>query len=166
MGKYTVKATSKSSSKVCFGYILDTIRVDSITLFGIVTKKDLVKMKTFDLSLEFAMTLVLPYIRQRSMSGLQNDIKFKINLILQNFKLLSALEVRPSSSQSPSESAIIHDRVSMTKRICHLCLKEIRGDGYKAKRNKLSQLDQQCQHCGEAVCKRHKISICKNHGIN
>ena len=45
-------------------------------------------------------------------------------------------------------------------RRCKTCLADICGSGYEIARHSMANQSQQCQHCGQAVCKSHQVLLC------
>ena len=71
---YTVRSQSNSWDLVSFYYILDTIRVNSKTLFCIKKGLDVKKENTFNLAFELAKVLTCPFIEQRRINGLGKSV--------------------------------------------------------------------------------------------
>ena len=63
---YTTRAKTLRWSTLGFYYMLDTIRVNSKSLWCIKHGKDPKKANTFDVGLDLAHSLVMPFIQQRS----------------------------------------------------------------------------------------------------
>ena len=61
---YTVRSQSNRWDLVAFYYILDTIHVNSKTLFYIKKDLDVKKENTFDLAFELVKSLTYPFIEQ------------------------------------------------------------------------------------------------------
>ena len=59
---YTVRSQSNRWDLVAFYYILDTIRVNSKTLFCIKKGLDVKKENTFDLAFELVKNLTYPFV--------------------------------------------------------------------------------------------------------
>ena len=59
---YTVRSQSNRWDLVAFYYILDTIRVNSKTLFCIKKGLDVKKENTFDLAFELVKSLTYPFV--------------------------------------------------------------------------------------------------------
>ena len=78
---YPTRAKTLRWSTLGFYYMLDTIRVNSKFLWYIKHGKDPKKDNTFDLGLDLAHSLVMPFIQQRSLVGLRKPLLKKINYI-------------------------------------------------------------------------------------
>ena len=68
---YTTRAKTLRWSTLGFYYMLDTIRVNSKSLWCIKHGKDPKKANIFDVGLDLAHSLVMPFIQQRSLVGLR-----------------------------------------------------------------------------------------------
>ena len=71
---YTTRAKTLRWSTLGFYYMLDTIRVNSKSLWCIKHGKDPKKANTFDVGLDLAHSLVMPFIQQRSLVGLRKPL--------------------------------------------------------------------------------------------
>ena len=78
MGTYTTKSKSQKWSRVAFSYLLETIRVNSSTLFELNKNHDPKLANSFNFSYEFATQLVMPHILRRPRSGLSSEVVKKI----------------------------------------------------------------------------------------
>ena len=78
---YTTRAKTLRWSTLGFYYMLDTIRVNSKSLWCIKHGKDPKKANTFGVGLDLAHSLVMPFIQQRSLVGLRKPLLKKINYI-------------------------------------------------------------------------------------
>ena len=78
MGTYTTKSKSQKWSRVAFSYLLDTIRVNSSTLFELNKNHDPKLANSFNFSYEFATQLVMPHILRRPRNGLSSEVVKKI----------------------------------------------------------------------------------------
>ena len=67
---------------IAFYYILDTIRVNSKTLFCIKKGLDVKKENTFDWAFELAKSLKYPFIEQQRINGLRKSVTQKIDFVL------------------------------------------------------------------------------------
>lgn len=73
---YSVKASSRKWTMVVFSYLLDTVRVNSTTLFAINKKLDPKKCNAFNYTFNVAERLVvLQMKRKKRVSLLSNIIK-------------------------------------------------------------------------------------------
>ena len=61
---------------------MDTIRVNSKTLFCIKKGLDVKKENSFDLAFELAKSLTYPFIEQQIINGLGNSVTRKIDFVL------------------------------------------------------------------------------------
>ena len=62
-----------------------------------------------------------------------------------------------------NEEEFPHPRSDGSKGNCHKCQEDIRGEGYKAKKQKLSNVRKRCQKCGARLCDSHAVLVCTNH---
>ena len=70
---------------VAFYYILDTIRVNSNTVYNIANNVPKNKQNSFEFGVELCDSLIIPFIKQRPKNGLSKSIVQKINLALQEY---------------------------------------------------------------------------------
>jgi len=127
-----------------FYYMLDTIRVNSKTLWCLKHNKDLSKTKTFDVGYELANSLVMPFIQQRSLAGLRKPTLKKLNYLL-------GTESAPKLAFEKK-----HERFGDRRR-CRVCLSKCTT---KAEKSNMKRPTQQCQVCAECVCDDHSLCIC------
>ena len=79
---YTVRYQRNRWNLVAFCYILNTIRVNSKTLFCIKKGLDVKKENTFDLAFELAKSITYLFIEQRRINGLGKSVTRKIDFVL------------------------------------------------------------------------------------
>ena len=144
---YTTRAKTNRWALLSFYYMLDTIRVNSKTLWCLKHKKTLNKTSTFEVGFELANALAMPFIQQRKVNGLRKPTLKKIDYVLDKAgdTPKAAIEKR-------------HERHGDRKR-CRICLKNCVS---KAEKSNMKRPTQQCQCCGECICDDHSICVCDN----
>lgn len=150
MGSYTTKAKSRKWTKVAFSYLLDTIRVNASTIYAMVNKTDPKKVNSFEFGCELADALVHPFISTRSLSGLSQSVRHKIELYLRQ------------KQEREESNSFDYDYLSDQRKRCRMCMNEASGIDQKSKKDKLPKMRSTCQKCGETVCRDHTISFCKS----
>ena len=93
-------------------------------------------------------------IRRRSKVGLSKNIIMKINLTLEDDEEIDA---------SCSSNGVTLPGKAEKKGYCFQCIDNIKGDGYNAKKAKLSQTKNLCQLCGDRCCSTHMKTVCDKH---
>ena len=121
---------------VALFYMLDTIRVNSKTIWCIKQGPDVQKFKSFDFAWELAMQLLKPFIRSRNISGLPRMTLERMERVLGE-----KIQVAPHADE---------------RRRCKQCEK---GSSKQEKSN-LLKTKQNCKSCGIVVCRQHSIHLC------
>ena len=152
MGSYTCKAKSRKWSMVAFYYLLDTIRVNSNTVYNIANNVPKNKQNSFEFGVELCDSLMIPFIKQRPKNGLSKSIVQKINLALQDYG---------KDVEDENPDSINFEKNMETRKRCYLCLEKISGANQKSSKNKLPKNKSCCQKCGKATCTEHVYYICK-----
>ena len=102
MGSYTVKPKSRKWSIVAFSYLLDTIRVNTSTVFALNNGNNPTKINSFQLGFDLAEALVMAHIERRPMVGLTKPIVSKIGMFTNIVKNQNPCQAElPSSSAKP-----------------------------------------------------------------
>lgn len=152
MGSYTVNTKSRRWTMSSFSYILDTIRVNSQTIYSLNNGMDPRKVNSFKFGWELAKELVKPFIelRRNETKNLKSHILKKINYILGEPVI---------AANSTAQKDILPKQPQVKKR-CHFCIENIKGPGYNEMRDKLAKKNIQCQKCGRVICNDHSIIVC------
>ena len=150
IGKYSTKPKSPKWTRVCFSYVLDTIRVNASTVLckklGFAQRE----IDSFDLGWDLAEALVMPFAQQRSLVGLSAKTRMKVSLLL---GVPDAGRTTSKASEQPTESS--------GRKRCHACIQELVGEpGYKEEKNRLPKIKTTCSKCGQATCGQHLVRIC------
>jgi hypothetical protein len=101
--------------------------------------------------------LTTPQIETRSVIGLGTQIQLKMSIAL-------GTNVKPSPAQQLHESMENFSSKADQKTKCKMCLKSLPTERYKAEKEKLARLFQQCCKCGNSTCDKHVIKLCKDCG--
>ena len=80
MSFYSCKTKSRNWSLVVFGYLLDTIRVNSAALHALNRNMDPKKQSSFESGYSLAEQLLLPQIRTRNKNGLASNLITKLEI--------------------------------------------------------------------------------------
>ena len=149
MGFYSTKTKSRRWIVTAFSYLLDTIRVNACTVYGLNQKIDPKKVDSFNFIYAIGKALVTPHIERRPRDGLTSVIRRKISLF-------TGKDDKMDTRNLPAA----HEQFIPTKTRCSLCMEEIQGEGMKEKKQKLTKVKTACQKCGNATCKKHFFIIC------
>ena len=103
IGGYTRKAKSPKWKMVALYYILDTARINSITLSSLNNDVEPRSVASFKAGWDFANALVLPHINSRSRNGLSKSILSKIDFIT-GVKVVTVQEPRDDLLPKLSDS--------------------------------------------------------------
>ena len=124
IGFYSVNTKSRRSPTNLFSYILDTMRVNTQTIFSLNKGDDPRKTNSFEFCWELVLALVKPHFtsRRENNAGLSNSVSKKMNLIL-------------NESEPVIENEEQVNILSNSKSRCYTCLREAVG---KAAKDKLS----------------------------
>ena len=164
IGKYSTKCTTQRWPLVSFFFVLDTARVNATTLHALAMNEDPRKADSYKQGWELAKSFILPWVMMRPRTGLQTPILEKINRVLPSPE--RPLPLSPSHARPLAQSgALIPIALPSqgTQRKCSKCKLDARGAGYRAGKDNLYGIKQQCQICGDAVCRKHLISLCHKH---
>ena len=107
---------------------------------------------------DLIFSLVKPFVEKRSRVELGRFVQVEMNLFLGI--LPSTRQNECETSEATSSSSSQQFDMKETGRRCHICL--YHNVSKKAKYEKLYQIFKQCQLCGEAVCHKHSILVCKS----
>ena len=148
IGFYSVNSKSRRWPITVFSYILDTIRVNSQTIFSISQGLEPRNTNSFEFCWELVMALVKPQIesRKESVNKYPKSVQKKITLILG--------EPGPVKQQDEQFEMFSHNRAR-----CYFCYQEANDKNEKICANKVKT---QCQCCGKKACKRHSNFLCVN----
>ena len=95
-GNYTTKSKSRKWTKVVLFYILDTIRVNSQTIYCLVIGIEPRDSNSFDFGMKLAKALIIPHIENRPLIGLGRSILSKMTMTL-------GKDVKPHIPAVPTE---------------------------------------------------------------
>ena len=138
---YTVLYQSNRWDLVAFYYILNTIRVNSKTLFCIKKGLDMKKENIFDLAFELAKSFTYPFIEQRRINRLRKSATRKIDFVLNRQSLLPT--VSKIERRFPYSCYI---------RKCFVCVEK---STTKKEKDNASCSKEDCQSCGKSVSRCH-----------
>ena len=142
LGVNTVKTKSKRWSLSVCAYVLDTIRVNSQTIYAICQGKDPRSTDSINYGWELSMQLTKPHMERRATGGLTSHI--------QRSMIGPAVRLIQRQPQNPD-----------ARRRCDLCVEALRGQPeYKKKKDKLAKVATRCTTCDKSLCKAHCSSIC------
>ena len=96
--------------------------------------------------MDLALRLIRPHVQQRSLTGLQTSIRYKIDLLLNN-GVFSSRQQDASSSNNTQ-----YPQKSENRKRCRACVLEISGPGQKKRKNDMTKTKNQCQICGKPAC--------------
>ena len=82
MATFSCKAKSNRWTIAAFAYILDICRVNAATVLAMNRGSDPRKVNSYDFGMDLALRLIRPHVQQRSLTGLQTLIRYKIDLLL------------------------------------------------------------------------------------
>lgn len=144
MSFYSCKAKSRKWTLVVFAYLLDTIRVNSATIYALNQKIDPKKQKSFEHGYNLAEQLILPQIRRRNKNGLTSTVIRKIEIVTGE---VNATNEDPEPNK-PGR--------------CKICLNSIKGSNYKTLKDKIGKVKGFCAKCKSHCCHKHSVQHCKN----
>lgn len=151
ISKYSCKSLIHRWTMVHFFYLLDTIRCNALSLFAIKKGIPLSKVSSFKKGWELVLSLVKPFVTDRSLNGLHIHVQRKISIMLGNRELMPAVEHGN------------FERNGETRQRCRICIANVLGVGHKQGKDKLTKIKSRCQECGEPVCEKHSKLICDKH---
>ena len=133
--------------------MLDVARVNAMTVSYI--NKGLVVTKakadeSFSEGWELAMALIKPHMAHR----LDNTPYFTDYLRKSMMHFLG----RSPAPNSPN----LFPQLQQSKKRCAICVDEVRGEGYSAKRSKLSRVVHRCCKCNMPLCTKHMLKLCSS----
>ena len=152
-GNYTTKSKSKKWTKVVLFYTLDTARVNSQTIYCLNNGINPRDSNSFDFGMKLAKALITLHIESRSFLGLGMDIQRRMTMTL-------GRDVNPKTVAVPQEMDNFQNHGS--RRRCQMCMNSLPGAGYRKEASNLSKATTQCSTCGNAVCQKHYILLCKD----
>ena len=109
-------------AKVFIAFILDTTRVNAVTLYSMAQNIDLSKIDPYKIGMDLGMALVRPYMMTRSVVGLDSRVLMKRDFVMGTR--------RPTQDQASSSEL---KPAAGARRRCTICLDNIKGEGGKAK---------------------------------
>ena len=133
---------------VALFYMLDTIRVNSKTIWCIKQGLDVQKFKTFDFAWELAIQLIKPFIRSRNINGLPRMTLERMERVLGE-----KIQVAPQANGKRKQFPYPH---TDERQRCKQCEK---GSSKQEKSN-LPKTKENCESCGIVVCRQHSIRLC------
>ena len=95
-----------------FYYILDTIRVNSQTIFTLLKGETPGKTQSIDVGFQLVMSLTRPHMERRPLQGLQTSVINKIKMYLPTAKPPANPDLLPRDGRK-KENAILVWRMSM-----------------------------------------------------
>ena len=113
-----------------FAYILDICRVNPATVLAINRGSDPRKINSYDFGMALGLRLTRPHVQQRSLTGLQTSIRYKIDLLL-NDGVFSSRQQDASSSNNTQ-----YPQKSENRKRCRSCISEISDPGQKKKKKR------------------------------
>ena len=155
MGFHTTKTKSKKWTLGMFAYVVDTARVNSLTIFTLNQGKDPIKEKSFKCTHQLVVKLVKPTIEMRNQVFLASKIKQKIALVLDRPLLQPELHQMMDLLLVLLEKGVICIRWQLLEKATLEssipCVKTL------------------CQSCGNVTCQEHMLrkylSCANNHAI-
>lgn len=129
---------------IAFFYLLDTVRVNSATLFAINKNFDPKMCKAFHYTLYLAEQLVMPQIDWRKKVGLSSNIVKKIEIV-------TGETVATGKVAEPKKP-----------RRWSTCMESIKGCNYSKKKMTTGKVKVFCSKCKSHCCTKHAILFCKN----
>ena len=130
------------------------MRVNAATVLAMNRGSNPRKVNSYDFIMDLALRLIRPHVQQRSVTGLQISIRYKIDLLL-NDGVFSSRQQDASSSNNTQ-----YLQKSENRKRCRACVLEISGPGQKKRKNDMIKTKNQCQICGKPACCQHSIQIC------
>ena len=132
-----------------FSYVLDICRVNASTIYAMNNDLQPRNIKSVDFGFKLAMSLMRPHIEQRSLIGINSSVVRKVEIVLR--EKISFKHVKTLSGFFPYQSK--------KGRRCDGCIRKIKGEGAKEKKNKISKQLSQGQKCVKPLCNKHLICI-------
>ena len=147
IGFYTTKTKSRRWTMTAFSYLLDTIRVNAGTIYGLNNTIDPRKVDSFDFIFRLGESLVMPEVSRRPKQGLTSVISAKIRLFT-------------GKVEEANVADHLYSQTVDVKTRCKICVSETHGADQKYKKDKLKKIKTACQKCGNATCNQHMMHIC------
>ena len=132
-----------------FSYVLDICRVNASTIYVMNNDLQPRNIKSVDFEFELAMSLMRPHLEQRSLIGINYSVVRKVEIVLR--EKISFKHVKTLSGFFPHQNK--------KGRRCDGCIRKIKGEGAKEKKNKISKQLSQGQKCAKPLCNKHLIRI-------
>ena len=145
---YSTRTASRRWDIIAIYHIVDTVRVNSKTVWCLSQKQEPQKCNTHQFAWKLASALVKPFMEQRDLNGLSKSIVANINNILG----------RKEEPQTIINLQCNFDEIGPNRVRCFYCVQKSssRKEKHGTNRNKI-----QCQHCGESVCKDCYMKLCQ-----
>ena len=149
-----------------FSYLLDTTRVNVQTLVSVNLGKDPRKVNSFDFGHKLAMELITPYLYNRELTNVQQNIVLKMHLATSDDRFLGHVMRVGDRSQAAVEGLPFRGQLAKTGKRCGECMRDIYSTGHnkKDKRKKINGLSKpttRCEKCGLVKCnKKHLMKLC------
>ena len=89
MATFNCKTKSNRWTIAAFVYMLDICRVNAATVLAMNRGSNPRKVNSYDFGMDLALRLIRPHVQQRSLTGLQISIGYKIDLLL-NYGVFSS----------------------------------------------------------------------------
>lgn len=156
MGNYSVNSMSPRWIMSAFAYMLDTMRVNSQTLYSLKCGANPRQTNSFKFGWDLALALVTPLIKIRKAenSKLPVKTKSKMQLILDDFGM-------EEEEESPIRELCRFPQESPVRRRCHTCQESFVGkNGCSKGMSNLGRVKSQCQFCGNCICPKHTVRLC------
>ena len=139
------KTKNRKWTLVVFAYLLDTIWVNSATLYALNRNMDPKKQSLFEFGYSLAEQLILPQIRRRNKNGLTSNVIRKIEIIIGEVNA----NVENPEPNKPGR--------------CRICLDTIKEPSYKTLKHKIGKVKGFCARCKSHCCNKHTVQYCKNY---
>ena len=136
------KTKSRKWILVVFTYLLDTVWVNSATLYALNRNMDPKKQSSFEFGYSLVEQLILPQIR-RNKNGFTCNMIRKIEIV--------TVEVN-ANVENPEPNKPGH---------CRICFDTIKGPSYKTLKYKTGKATGFCARCKSHCCNKHSVQYCK-----
>ena len=144
---FTTRAKSNRWAMVVLYYMLNTTRVNSKTLQCMKSKIDICKHKTFDFTWQLANELCTRQVSRRSTNGFSKMLQLKIQMFLDTALGAPIPKSRIERRYDPNGTR-------------GKCLIHLQNCQSKSQKDKAPQSKEQCQSCGESICRDHSMRLC------
>ena len=156
MRKISTAASTNRWPMTVLYYLLDSIAVNSITVASLNNKIHPRNSNTHKMMDQLIKALTVPYIRNRSLNGLNYDTQSKIKIVLGENLSPHIPEIRGFDFPRKCDEK--------DKARCRRCLESITGKDFTRIRNSIGRKRHRCQNCNTPVCdieeNRHCVLIC------